>query len=476
MRSLLYYTIFILSIVSTSSCKKYLDVNTNPNQPNKATINGLLTRATENTALNVYRVSTNITSYYVQYLASSNTASPLDTYDDVDVSTTWTNLYDNMTDIYDLERLAVEKGSTEYQGVAKILMAMNLQYIHSLWGDAPYSTAFDVSTLTPGYDNAQSIFQTCIKLLDEGITLLGQPASPYPIPGESDNTKSPDLIHKGATAAWVRTAHALKVRLLNQLSKTSQYSTNTIFAELAAAYTSTAHDAYVATWDVRNPWNQVAVNNRNLLLDGWLSEQFIDAMNGKTYGVFDPRLPLMTDTTKYGDYRGTPNGKGRTGSGVSFDETYINLTGFYSSSNSPLFIISYEELKFIEAEVAFRANDRSRAYTAYLEGINANMNKMKVSAANRDAYVNHASVSVGQANLTPDHIFKEKYKALFLNPETWNDARRYNYQYKDFTLPLNAVVTSFVRRMVYPSVETSRNNANVPPGITEVTQKLWWDQ
>jgi hypothetical protein len=476
MRKLLFYTCLIFCVVAATSCKKYLDVNTNPNLPTTATINGLLTRTTENTALNVYRVSTNVTSYYVQYLASANTASPLDTYDDVDVSTTWTNLYDNMTDIYDLEKMAVSRGATQYQGVAKILMAMNLQFVHSLWGDAPYAAAFDLLTLTPGYESGQTIFQNCLKLLDEGINLLSQQNAPYPIPLESNSAKSPDLVHKGSIVAWIRTAHALKARLLNQLSKTSQYNVANIFTELGAAYTGSAQDAFVATWDVRNPWNQVALNNRNLLLDGWLSEQFIDAMNGKTYGIFDPRLPFMTDTTKYGDYRGTPNGKGRSGSGVSFDETYINLTGYYSSTNSPLFIITYEELKFIEAEAAFRSNDKVRAYNAYLEGIKANMDKMKVAAVSRDAYVNHATVSVGSANITLDLIFKEKYKALFLNPETWNDARRYNYQYKDFSFPMNVVASNFIRRMVYPSVETSRNGANVPQGITDVTQKLWWDQ
>ena len=80
-------------------------------------------------------------------------------------------------------------------------------------------------------------------------------------------------------------------------------------------------------------------------------------------------------------------------------------------------------------------------------------------------------VSVGAANLTLDLIMKEKYKALFLSPETWNDARRYNYLYKDFTLPLNAVAAGFIRRIVYPSVETSRNVANVPP-VNGVLDKL----
>lgn len=454
------------------SCKKFLDVNKNPNAPTQPPINGLLTRVTQSTALNVFRVS-NITSYYVQYLASPNASSPTDVYEAIDASATWTNLYDNMTDIYDLEKMAKDRGATQYQGVAKILMAMNLQLVHNLWGDAPYSNAFSGENLTPSYDTGPTILQTCLTLLDEGITLVQQAGSTITIP--TTGTVNPDLIHKGVTAAWVRTAHALKARLLNQLSKTAQYSTTAIFAELAAAYTSTAQDAFITTFTVRNPWNQVAVNNIGLLLDGWLSEHYIDAMDGTIYGIFDPRLKRITDTTRFGDYRGTRNGKGRLGAGINRDETYVNLTGYYSSPNSPLYIITFEELKFIEAEAAFRSNDLLRAYNAYLAGIAANMNKMGVPAAERDAYINHPSVSVGQAGITLALIFKEKYKAMYLMPVSWDDMRRFNYQYQGFQLPLNAVQSEFIRRLVYPSVETSRNNANVPT-VTGVLQRLWWDQ
>jgi hypothetical protein len=462
-----------LTALVFTSCKKYLDVNTNPNQPTRPTINGLLTRVTQQTALNVYRVSTGLTSYYVQYLASPNAASPTDVYDDVDASGTWSSLYDNMTDLYDLRMMAKELGATQYEGVANIMMAMDLSLVHMLWGDAPYSTGFNASTLTPTYDNAQAIYDTCLKLLDEGIALLNAGGSSIQIPTTGSN--NPDLIHKGNTQAWVRTAHAMKARLLLLVSKTNRFDPDAILAELAQAYTSTDQDAYITTFDVRNPWNQVAVNNQALLLDGWLSEQFIDAMNGTTYGLFDPRLPFITDTTKYGDYRGTPNGKGRTGSGVNFEETYVNLTGYFSSPNSPLYIISYDELKFIEAEVKLRESDPVGAYTAYLEGIKASMDKIGVDPADRDAYINHPSVSMGSANLTIHEIMREKYKALYLMPETWNDARRYNYLYKDFTLPMNAVTNDFIRRVVYPSVETSRNGANVPE-VSGVLQRLWWDQ
>ncbi|MGZ5133955.1 MAG: SusD/RagB family nutrient-binding outer membrane lipoprotein [Flavitalea sp.] len=474
MNSPIRYIFLLLVVLTVTSCKKYLDVNTSPNSPTVPAINGLLTRATENAGLNVYRVS-NITSYYVQYLASSNPASPTDVYEPIDVSSTWTNLYANMTDIYDLEKIAAEEGATQYQGVAKILMAMDLHLVHNLWGAAPYSEAFTGEILTPVYDDAQTIFQTCIQLLDDGITLVQKTGSTRTIPVATGTGTKSDLIHNGSTAAWVRTAHALKARLLNQLSKTTQYNAANVLTEVAAAYTSSIQDAFINVFDVRNPWNQAAVNNASLNLDGWLSTYYVDALDGSTFVIIDPRIPFTASMTKFNDYRGTRNGAGRVGSGTQKEESYVSLTGYYSSSSSPLYLITYEEIKFIEAEAAFRSNNKTRAYAAYLEGIRANMNKVGVSATDRETYVSHSSVSVGEAALTLNHIFQEKYKALFLMPVTWDDARRFNYQYQGFQLPLNAVTSTFVRRLVYPSVETSRNGKQVPPA-TDVTQHLWWDQ
>jgi len=469
------YILTLLALASTISCKKFLDVNTNPNSPTTAPINGLLIRTTQNVALNVYRVG-NTTSYYVQYLASPNPDSPTDTYDKIDASSTWTSLYDNMTDIYDLEKMAKDAGATQYQGVAKVLMAMDLHMVHNLWGAAPYTQAFSGESPTPKYDDAQAIFQTCLTLLDEGITLLGLPGSKITIPTTSP---SPDLIHKGNTAAWIRTAHALKARLLNQLSKRPEYNTAAIFTELASAYTlPLVQDAYITTFAVRNPWAQAAVNNAAQSLDVWLSQHYVNQMrDSATFANPDPRLPLIASLTRWPayPYLGTRNGKGRVGTGTTKDESYLSTTGYYSSTASPLYIITYEEMKFIEAEVAFRTNDKTRAYNAYLEGIRANMNKVGVTAAARDAYVNNPAVSVGSANLTLPKIFSEKYRALFLTPVTWDDARRFDYQYPMFQLPLNVKTTTFVRRLVYPSVEISRNGANVP-AVNDVTQKLWWDQ
>lgn len=471
MQKIVRYIFVFFLLAGASSCKKFLDVNENPNSPTTAPINGLLIRATQQTALNVFNVG-NITSNYVQYLASPNAASPSDTYDQIDASGTWTSLYDTMTDIYDILQQANASGATQYQGVAKILMATNLSLLHSLWGAVPYSQAFSGETLTPTYDDATVVFQRSMTLLDEAIAHLQQTNSTRTIP---TGVTSPDLIHQGRTANWTKTAWALKARLLNQLSKTQQYNPTAIFDALSKAYTSVADDAFVTTFDVRNPWNGVAVANAGQILQGWLSEYYVQAMDGTLFGVSDPRLPLIATPTRFGDYRGTRSGKGRVGTGINQEESYLSTTGYYSSQRSPLFIITYEETKFIESEVAFRTNDKTRAYNAYLEGIRANMTKMNVPAAARDAYLNSPAVAVGANALTLELIFREKWKALFLHPVTWDDARRFNYGYNGFQLPLNAVQNTPIRRLVYPNVELSRNAANVPV-VNDVTQRLWWDQ
>jgi hypothetical protein len=55
-----------------------------------------------------------------------------------------------------------------------------------------------------------------------------------------------------------------------------------------------------------------------------------------------------------------------------------------------------------------------------------------------------------------------------------DDMRRFDYNYKDFTLPVNAVLTTFIRRTSYPVDELSTNGKNVP--VIQLTDHLWWDQ
>jgi hypothetical protein len=338
------------------------------------------------------------------------------------------------------------------------------------FGDAPFSEALQgQQLLVPKFDKQADLHATTLQLLDEGITELKKTGSAYNLDAASD------VIHSGKSSAWIKTAYALKARFLNQLSKKATYNAANVLAALAGAYTANSDDAMLTAFDGRSPWNEVSYNNTTLNLDGWLSKQFVDALNGATFGIFDPRLRKIASITKFGDYRGTANGAGRIGTGTNQEESYLWIEGFYSRGNAPLLLVTYAEMKFIEAEAAMSAGNKPRAYAAYIEGIKAHMDKLGVSEADKLTYVNNPSVSVGEANITRDLIFKEKYVAMFLNPEAWVDARRFNYQYKNFKLPQGAVLNTFIRRLAYPTVETSRNGANVP-NVGKLDERLAFDE
>jgi hypothetical protein len=471
-------SLLVLSLL-TGGCKKYLDINDNPNAAIDPPISGLLANTTSLTADNTYSIGEWV-SYYTQYLASPTKASSTDTYDQIDPSGSWGGIYNVLTDLYDMRKMGEEKGWASYQGISDILIAINLSMANNVWGNVPYSQAFiGVSNLTPAFDDQKALYDTCLNLISNGISFLQQSG----LDGQVD--ESSDFIHGGDLDAWIKTAYALKARLLNQVSKTSQYDANAVLSAVDNAYTSNDDDAQVTQFAVRNPYASDAISNANLVLDVWLSSTFVNATNGVTYGLFDPRLPQITDPTAEGfyagvnypagEYRGTPNGEGYQGKrNTDHVQCYVDVDKWYSSTNSPLQIITNAEIRFIEAEAAFRAGNMDRAYSAYLAGITASMEKLDVSASDMNAYINDPIVSVGKDNLTLALIMKEKYVACFLMPVTWDDMRRFDYNYKDFTTPANNTLSTFIRRGDYPSTATSRNGANVPD--YQRTDHLWWDQ
>ena len=477
MKKILKYTVLSALAVSVTlqGCKDsyFDDVAKNPNQVTAPTLASLLATSTSKAGVNNYNVASAIAPY-VQYTANPAAAGAGDTYQSIDFSGTWDALYFAMADANEMKKMAIAQGSSEYKGVADVLIAYNLIMVNDMWGAAPFSQGFDITNFTPKYDSAQEVYTQTMALIDEAIVELAKTNSTIKLAPTSD------LIY-GTTGAneranWLKFAYALKARLLNKVSKTSTYNPAAVLEAVTNAFASNAEDAQMSIFSVRNPWATVAINNASQSLGGWLSEQLIDHLNGTTYGLFDPRIAKITDKTVNNIYIGTVNGAGNRlpGANTVKDESYISVNSTWTSPTAPIFIATYAEMKFIEAEAAF-TTDKTKSYNAYLAAISANMDKFQVTANDKAAYLADARVAVGVAAFTKDLIFKEKYVATYLNPEAWNDARRYDYKYKDFTLPANVTLPDFIRRNDYPQGEKSKNGANVPTEVPRTT-KLWWDQ
>ncbi|TVR29064.1 MAG: SusD/RagB family nutrient-binding outer membrane lipoprotein [Balneolaceae bacterium] len=478
--SIKLFLVLLLTFFMATGCEDYLDINTDPNNPTSAPIEGLMYQTTFETTRNTNRVGST-TSFFVQHLASPNQATGTDIHDGVSYGNAWSQLYFNIGDLITLIEQAEEIGAPYYTGPAKVMKAYNLGLLVNMFGDVPYSEAFNPEVLQPGYDTSESIYDVILTTLTEAISELGATESAA-APG------SDDMIFGGDRAAWTRTAYALRARYLNHYSKLPSYDPGAVLTAVDNAFSSNAEDFEMAYFSgegnaAENPWYRTAVNNAGLLLGGWLSDQTIKHLDGSTYGVFDPRIELITvpvaneDHPRFGEYFGTRNGAGRGGDpeqGVRAVLTPGAQFFYAAGPTQPLSISTFAEMKFIEAEAALADNNPTRAYQAYEDGIRAHMEKMGVDPADIEAYWNESTVSVGAANLTIGEIMKEKYVAMFLNPETWNDARRHDYQYQGFQAPENSALGGEMIRLVrYPDSELQRNESNVP--VRTMLDRVFWD-
>jgi hypothetical protein len=119
-----------------------------------------------------------------------------------------------------------------------------------------------------------------------------------------------------------------------------------------------------------------------------------------------------------------------------------------------------------------------------------------ITEAQITAYLASAAVPQNAAALTLKNIMEQKYISMFLNPESWSDLRRFDFDpaiYVNFRIPtpVNPILVTagtsaaptgvrFPRRLLpgatevlYNPAEIERIGGNAPDYIA---QPVWWDQ
>jgi Starch-binding associating with outer membrane len=409
------------------------------------------------------------------------------------ISGLWSNVYlYSLPNLKTIKEKAAADGAIHYAAIADILTAINIGIATDSWDNIPFSEAsMGQDNLFPEFDTQEEIYNNIFSLLDNAITALQN----------TDNSNisvgREDLIYKGDLEKWLRAAYTIKARYQLHLVNKGTISASDVLATIANGFTSNEDD-FQMFYDEKNinPWYSSEILARNTgNVSNNIASQLVSSMNGDNYPFesglleIDPRLPVFASNGGEAEWKGFVSGGGGKAPDGTDANTIFADGGFYTSVDSPLLLISYAEAMFIKAEAAFLANGGNEtsvgstgdAYMAYMEGINASLNKYGVDGLD---YMADASVDVGEAGLMLNHIMKEKYIHNFLNAETFVDFRRYDFSedvFKGLTIRSEDESESdypgeWYRRATYPNSELNRNRIVVEKNLKDPIDPVWWDQ
>lgn len=523
----LLYALTATLLVSTS-CSKYLDINDNPNKPTSAELNKVLTGAEYDIAMSFAAgsyIGSSLPSY-VFHLSSREVDNYGITNATSTLGNTWLQGYAyGLKNTNAVIRAAEEGNNMIYAGIGKLMKAYAFTNLVDLWGDIPY-TEFDIEgNYAPKLDRSQDIYNSLFALIDEAIGNLQDPNAANLLKPAND-----DLIYKGNIEKWVRMGNTLKLKLLVQSRKAKDEITdwNTKLSNLLSEnkfmndgedfeFKHTAkdtpderHQAYVdeylggqSTYYI-SPWIYETMSGKNL-----------NVTNNPFVGITDPRIPYYwvnqikagdkaQNATDYRDGAFVSIFFASNASEASNDQretsTFIGIYpcgGKYDNGNggkcdakvgngvAPEKMLQAYSVPFLLAELYLTGNANGDAKEALEEGIKRSINHVnsvaKASDANVPAISNESIETfvekvLGKYDTAANNeeklciVMTQKWIANFFNPvEAYTDIRRTGYP---TLLPQNA---TYAQSPYKTSQDPELRPVNIPlKGINAFPRAMWY--
>ncbi len=308
-RYILLFT-FGISTFAINSCKKYLDVNRNENDPTTVPLKTLLPTVQVSLG-NSLSLGFGFSNFLAVYTHQMTTREDPDQHGlqpgDFYLAKGWNALYSksdrndktdgsvlNNLDIMIAKASDATKPSNTYLGIAKVLKAYAFSQLVDVFGDVPFSefNRFSKGIKTPKFDKGADIYPQLIKLLDEAVVDLNKTDGNTEVPGADD------LIYKGSNKNWIKAANTIKLKLLTQTRKVQDVKAQ-VQALLASPTTliNATSESFMlpygslgATND-RNPgFDDYTATQRSNHVSPWLYE-IMKGYNSNIYkGIEDPRI------------------------------------------------------------------------------------------------------------------------------------------------------------------------------------------
>ena len=471
--------LFVLpAVLLLSGCKKFLNVNTDPN--NSATAQPTTLLPTVEASIGVvvgddYYPFGNIWAQYFTQSAVASQYKVIDQYLQLnsDFNYAWNHLYQSagINDQVMINTCVGNDLDIQYLAIGYILKAYTLQLATDGFGDIPLSEALQgVANKNPAYDKQQNVYDSIFSLCEQGKALIND--------ADPNNPGAADIIFQGDMDSWTAFANTLELRAYLRLTRiapsVAQAGVAALYANGATFLSSNAQITYSATGGNQNPFyiKEVALGETvNLVASQTVISQFVRNNDPRQFVLF---VPLDgADTITYlpqGSFAQNTNEVASTPSPL--------VAGNPQDPNSalaPVILISAAESNFLQAEAVSRGWGTGSASALFTAGINASFatDGIPDSAANYllnapDAQFPAATSAQLQAIIT------QKYYAMCGSQgfEAWTEWRRTGFP--TFFVPSAASGgRPFPERFLYPQSELT-GNLNYPGTVPETTP-VWWD-
>jgi hypothetical protein len=474
--------ILSVGLLSMASCKKYLAVNTTPNNPTTVPPSVLLPTTTIAIAFANQNDLNRASSALIQHIAGvANQTQQYDIYNLAgNFDNQWNNeLYDGA--IVNCRQLIAQDSATSpaYSGIAKLELAYAFSLCSDIWGDVPYSQAgFGTKFLTPRFDKQADIYQgnaalgitSLFDLVNSGLADLAKPSALKP--GKDD------LVYGGNLANWTKMGNTLLLKFAIQLTNINPtLATSTISAVVAGNNYINANNLDFAVPFGASVGNQNPLYTFNYLNrpgDQMLSQRLLNLMTSLNDTV---RLAQVFSKPT-GTFVGFDNGANASAPAQATRSQYAGTYLIGTTGSAPARLLTNFQVQFILAEAALLLGTPGTANTYYQAGITAAMQEVGMSAGQITAYftANPTIVTLtGTTAQMEQQIITEKYIAWIGNGvEAYDDYRRTGY-------PVLALVNNpagddpsvIPTRLPYTNLETS-SNINCPNPRPKTDVKLWW--
>lgn len=531
-KKLIKYILAGAVLFSTASCKKYLDVNEpNPNTATYSTPELVLPQA-------LTYVAANYTSYHdygrtIVYIANAGGYGGWGTqftydYNNSQFNNLFNSAYDNILDFNYIINNSDPATHTYYIAVSKIAKAYLYLNLVNEYDAVPFTDAAKgTEALTPKYDDAKEIYKSIEALLDEAIAEIKAVDGPMKeLSSASVLFNDADDNNAERMEKWIQFANTIKLKLY-------------VFADGKGVFTGKptfSNEGFLTTDAIVNPGYQKLDGKQNPTWNTYHSSYtqaaqlgygrqyipnrytltFYDGTNisdegrgAATYRLWpDVRTNFMGNTPTPDNlptiagtlgsepfYIGTP---GATTGGVN---TIGTLKGV--SMGQPIMLAN--ESYLLQAEAIVKGIITGDAKAAFESGIEASFNYLykgvdnkvvseKNPTADAKAYI-ETNVNSPLVNFDLATSVAQKIQAIVTQKFiahnnigghiAWEDYRRTGYptivkggsstQTFVSTKTMATTVDQLPGRILYPVLEFTLNEENVPKGVTVFGSYVFWD-